>query len=504
MASSIFNRLKSNPHVSQTLISNVCSVRSVYTGRFANINLYSRISPLGTPNLSLVPVLDQWVEEGKKVRDVELDRIIRDLRSRKRYAQALEVSEWMSSKELCPFSPSARAVQLDLIGQVRGLESAENYFNNMSAEEKIDKMYGALLNCYVRERVVDKSLSHLQKMKELGFASTPLPYNGLMCLYINTDQFEKIPDVLSEMQENGISPDNFSYRLCINSYGARSDLNSMEKILEEMESKSHIRIDWMTYSMVANFYIKAGLNEKALIFLKKAETKLHKDPLGYNHLISLYASLGSKAETMRLWERRKTASKKLINRDYITMLGSLVKLGELEDTEALLKEWESSGNCYDFRVPNTLLIGFCQKGLIEKAESMLRDIVEKGKTPTPNSWSIVAAGYIEKQNMEKAFECMKEAIAVLAENKGWRPKPKVISSILSWLGDNRDVEEVETFVSALKTVIPMDREMYHAQIRASIRAGKEVDGILDSMKADNIDEDEETRKILNLKHDKAE
>ena len=94
MASSILNRLKSNRHVSQTLISNVCSVRSVYTGRFANINLYSRISPLGTPNLSLVPVLDQWVEEGKKVRDVELHRIIRDLRSRKRYAQALEVCDF--------------------------------------------------------------------------------------------------------------------------------------------------------------------------------------------------------------------------------------------------------------------------------------------------------------------------------------------------------------------------------------------------------------------------
>ena len=415
-----------------------------------------------------------------------------------------KVSEWMSSKELCPFSSSARAVQLDLIGQVRGLESAETYFNNMTGEEKIYKMYGAMLNCYVRERMVDKSLSHLQKMKELGFASTPLPYNGLMCLYTNTNQLEKIPDVLLEMQENGVSPDSFSYRLCINSYGARSALNSMEKILKEMESKSNIHKDWITYAMVANFYIKAGLNGKALVFLKKAETKLHKDPLGCNHLISLYASLGSKAEVMRLWERRKTAPRKQINRDYITMLGSLVKLGEFEDAEALLKVWESSGNCYDFRVPNTLLIGYCQKGLIEKAESMLRDIVEKGKTPIPNSWSIVATGYIEKQNMEKAFECMKEAIAVLAEHKGWKPKPKIISSILSWLSDNKDVEEVETFVTALKAVIPMDREMYHVLIRASIRAGKEIDGILESMKADKINEDEETRKILSLKHDKAE
>ncbi|KAF9623268.1 hypothetical protein IFM89_000757, partial [Coptis chinensis] len=34
--------------------------------------------------------------------------------------------------------------------------------------------------------LTDKSVSHLQKMKENGFASTPLYYNDLMCLYTNT------------------------------------------------------------------------------------------------------------------------------------------------------------------------------------------------------------------------------------------------------------------------------------------------------------------------------
>ena len=65
-------------------------------------------------------------------------------------------------------------MQLDLIGRVRGLDSAESYFNNLSDQDKIDKTYGALLNCYVREGLVDKSLSHMQIMREMGFAFTPL------------------------------------------------------------------------------------------------------------------------------------------------------------------------------------------------------------------------------------------------------------------------------------------------------------------------------------------
>lgn len=406
------------------------------------------------------------------------------------------MSGWMSSKGLCTFSSADHAVQLDLIGRVHGLESAENYFRNLDDRDKTGKVYGAFLNCYVREGLVDKSLSHMQKMRELGFAATALNYNDLMCLYTNTGELDKVPDVFLEMKENGVSPDAFSYRICMNSYGARSDFDSIEKILAEMESQPHISMEWMTYATVANIYVKAGEKERARIYLKKCEEKVKKDALGYNHLISLNASLGNKDEMMRLWGLAKTNCKKQLNRDCITMLGCLVKLGELEEAEKLLEEWESSCQCYDFRIPNVLLIGYTQKGLNEKAEAKLRDIVKKQKIPTPNSWSIIAAGYLSKQNMEKAFECMKEALAVQAESKGWRPKPNLISSILNWLGDNGVVEEVEAFVRSLEIKFPKNRDMYHALIKAHIRSGKEVDGLLNSMKADNIEEDEETMTIL--------
>ncbi|KAK2639089.1 hypothetical protein Ddye_026884 [Dipteronia dyeriana] len=434
------------------ILTRTChTVTSKPRRRFRN-NLYSRISPLGNPDTSLVPVLDKWVEEGKRVLEAELQRIVRDLRSNKRYAQALQVSEWMTNRGL-PFSAGDRAVQLDLIGRVRGFECAESYFNSLSDEDKVDKIYGALLNCYVRQGLVDKSVSHMQKMKEMGFATNALNYNDLMCLYKRTDQLEKIPEVLSDMKENGISPDIFSYRICMTAYGDISDLSSVERILLEIESQPDITMDWVTCSAVANIYIKAGIKEKALIYLKKCEEKISKDALGYNHLISHYASLGNKDEMMRLWGLQKTQCKKQINREYITMLGGLVKIDELEEAEKLLTEWESSCYCYDFRVPNILLIGYSQKGLIEKGEAMLIDIISRGKTPTPNSWAIIAAGYLDKQNMEKAFECMKEALAVQSENKSWRPKASLISSILNWVRDNRDVDEVEAFVSSLEALV---------------------------------------------------
>ena len=91
---------------------------------------------------------------------------------------------------------------------------------------------------------------------------------------------------------------------------------------------------------------------------------------------------------------------------------------------------------------------------------------------------------------------MKEALKVHARSQEWRPKPKLISGILSWIGDNREVEEVEAFVNSLKTVVKKDRQMDHALIKATIRGRREVGGILESMNADKIEADEEILFIL--------
>lgn len=451
-------------------------------------NLFSRISHVGEGR-DIVQALDQWVAEGGKAHSREILRIIRDLRSRKRFAQALQISEWISFNKAFTFSPGDRAVHLDLIGAVRGSQAAERYFDNLSEQEKDEKIYGALLNSYAREGLLMKTLLHMQTMKHKGYASS-LAYNNLMVLYKKVGELEKIPEVLSEMKTNCVAPNNFSYRICISSFGERSDLIGMGKLLEEIESQPDISVDWATYSIVAYQFIKANDKEKALTYMKKLEEKIHGDAMGYNHLISLYAHLGDKDEMMRLWISQKIACKKQINRDYIAMISSLVKLGDADTSEALVKHWDSSCRYYDFRVPNVLLIWYCQKGLVEKAEAMLRDIVQNGKKPTPNSWSIVSAAYLNSNNMAKAFECMKEALSVIERNMKWIPKPAEIATILEWLGDNVEFEQVEAFVQSLRTVIPVSKHMYDALIKANTRVGGDSRWILDRMKTEDIEVDE--------------
>ncbi|KAJ0088202.1 hypothetical protein Patl1_32849 [Pistacia atlantica] len=53
--------------------------------------LFRRITPLGDPTVSIVPLLDQWVQEGRTVEKEQLQLFIKELRSFRRFTHALQV-----------------------------------------------------------------------------------------------------------------------------------------------------------------------------------------------------------------------------------------------------------------------------------------------------------------------------------------------------------------------------------------------------------------------------
>lgn len=405
----------------------------------------------------------------------------------------------MKSRGIYTFTPVQHAVQVDLIGKVHGFLHAERYFNSLSEQDKTNKVYGALLHCYVRQRETERALTHLKSMKEKGLALSTVAFNDIMCLYTYIGEDDKVPEVFKQMKEHGVQPDNLSYRICINSYGDRSDIEGLEKILNEMENDAHIVMDWNTYAVVANFHLKAGLKYEANGFLKKAEKRLdNKDALGYNHLISLHAQLGNRDDVFRLWYLEKIACKRRFNREYINMMRSLVRLDELEEADKVLKEWESSGNCYDFRVPTVVIVGYIEKGLCEKAEALLDYLTEKGKVLTPNIWGRLARGYLEKGKMDNALESLKVAISLHDASKEIKLDDNVIMEVLRLIGEKGSFDDAERVVNLLRSIGPLKRQMYHALLKSYITGGKEVDRVLDIMKSDNYEEDEETLKILSL------
>ncbi|KAJ6878143.1 pentatricopeptide repeat-containing protein [Populus alba x Populus x berolinensis] len=410
--------------------------------------LCRRIEAIRDPRVSIVPALDQWIKEGNTVDKHHLVSLVRLMKDYKRFKHALEVSEWMTGRRFFTFTTEDAAVRLGLIHRVRGLEEAENYFNKLSVKLKTKYTYGAILNGCVREKSVQKAEAVMQEMREGGMTTSSFPYNILIILYSQTGDFDKIPPLLKEMERNGIAQDKYTLRNLIAASVAASDTSGVERILKLMEENPERGLDWKLYAMAADAYLKIGSIETALTMLKKLEKWMafRKKKAVFNFLLSLYAKTGNKDELYRIWNSYKPSSES-IDTSYCCMIDSLTKLDDIEGAEKIFEEWESQcTSMYDFRVLNGLLVAYCNRGLLEKAEAAIEKAVQ-GRTPYASTWHVMAKGYIEHDQIPKAVEMLKRAVNV---GRDWKPDPILVNACLEYLEGQGHAEEMKEFTRLMK------------------------------------------------------
>ncbi|KAI8551689.1 hypothetical protein RHMOL_Rhmol06G0205700 [Rhododendron molle] len=465
------------------------------TSRNSKDSLFNRISVAGDPRVSMLPILDQWVERGRNVDLYEIKALIKHLREYKRFNHALQLSEWMAHRWNLALSPGDIAVQLDLVSKVHGLEQAEKYFSNIPGPLKTFKVYGALLNCYASNKSLDKAESMMQKMREFGVLRKSLSYNVMLNLYSKMGKQENFNALIQEMEEKGISCYPSTLYVRLNAYAAVPDINGMEKLLSLMEANHLFTVDWHAYIIAANGYMKAGVTEKSLTMLKKSEQHINGSRgFAYEMLLTLYASLGDKDEVYRIWGLYKKLGK-LYNRGYFRMISSLLKLDDLDGAENLLVEWESVNTSFDFDIPNLLINAYSWKGHLEKAEACISRAVERGQRPTAGTWDRLATGYYKDNQMAKAVETMKKAIT--ADQRGWELNRVTLTACVKYLTENGETEPADEFCRLLP-------ESGHLSRRSKNKVNgvkpKTCADIFNKIDGDDLQVEENARGVTELKY----
>ncbi|XP_050383317.1 pentatricopeptide repeat-containing protein At2g20710, mitochondrial-like [Argentina anserina] len=417
--------------------------------------LYDRITA-SSYKASVVPILDRWLQDGQTLDKHGLLTIIKELRHYKNYTRALEVVMWMNEK--WSVGTSDVVIQLDLIAKVHGIEQAENYFNNTPKQLKVPAAYNALLNCYCLAKQLEKAEATIQRMRDLGFSRTSWSYNCLLNLYYKTENHEKFDSLLGEMEEKGIPFDSFTYGIRLGAAAAASDLEEIDKIMTEWESNPSVYLDWSNYAAAASGYTKAGDVDKALAMLKICEEKIpisKRQREAYEHLMTQYAVLGKKDDTLRLWKCYKEQMK-IYNKGYLCIMSSLLKFDDIESVEKMFEEWESEHLTYDIRIPNILIGAYTRNGLLEKAEAIISRIILKDVKPNSKTWSILAKGYLHQGQIEKTLELATKA--VIAAPPRWMPDKGMVAACLECFKRKDDLEGAEEFIKLLgdKNSIPLN------------------------------------------------
>ncbi|KAJ0453805.1 putative tetratricopeptide-like helical domain superfamily [Helianthus annuus] len=444
---------------------------------------------------SAVVAIKIWKEEGHVVRKYELNRIVRELRKLKRYKHALEVCEWMTLQQDIKLQEGDYAVHLDLIAKIRGINSAEKFFEDLPSKIKGQPTCTALLHVYVQHKESSKAESLMEKMSECGFLKCALPFNHMMSLYISNGQFDRVFETLNELKKN-TSPDIVTYNLWLTACNSQGDVTGAEKIFLELK-KTKLNPDWVTFSLLTSIYIKNSRFEDALSTVTEMEKRVFKKTrVAYSSLVSLYTGLGRLEDVNRVWKKMKSSFRKLNDAEYNCMISSLIKLNELKKAEDLYTEWESVSVTGDSRLPNLILAAYINKHDIKTAEMFFeKRVVGKGIVPSYTSWELFTYGYIHEKQMDKVLECFKKAIGSV---KKWDPDLKIVREVYRLFEECGNVEGAEEVLATVRRAGFVSTEVYNLVLKVYVKAGKMALIVGERMKKDGVLMDDETRQLIKV------
>ncbi|CAN1271081.1 Pentatricopeptide repeat-containing protein At4g02820, mitochondrial [Linum perenne] len=384
------------------------------------------------------------------------------------------------------------AVHLDLISKVRGLPSAEKFFEDLPDNMRGHLACTSLLHSYVQNKLPEKAEALMEKMTECGFLKNPLPFNHLLSMYIASKQLEKIPQVMQKLRTH-TTPDIFTYNLLLTACAGHDDVETAEKTFKELK-KAMLDPDWVTFSILANLYVKKKLHERALPMLKEMEKKASRDNrLIYPSLISLYASIGDSDAIHRIWDQMKSCFHKMNDAEYICMVSSLVKLDELSEAEKVFSEWESISTSNNPGIANVLLAGYINKDQLEEAQNLHKRMLRKRLPPCFTTWELLTSIHLKKGETKTALDCFKKAITSV---KKFIPDTMRIQKMFSMLEQQDDIKGAEQLLVILRDAGHSSTEVYNSLLRTYAHAGKMPLIVMERMKKDNVEPDEETLELI--------
>ncbi|KAK7277645.1 hypothetical protein RJT34_22660 [Clitoria ternatea] len=454
-----------------------------------------RLLSLVYPKRSAVIAINKWKEEGHAPpRKYQLNRIVRELRKSKRYKHALEVCEWMILQQDMKLVPGDYAVHLDLITKVRGLNSAEKFFEDLPDRMRSQPTCTALLHAYVQNNLVDKAEALMLKMSECGYLGCPLPYNHMISLYISNGKLEKVPKLIQELKMNTL-PDVVTFNLWLTACASQNDVETAERVLLELK-KGKINPDWVTYSTLTNLYLKNACLDKAGSMLKEMENQTsRKTRVAYSSLLSLHTNMGNKDDVNRIWKKMEANFRKMNDNEYICMISSLVKLGNFAGAENLYREWESVSGTNDVRVSNILIASYINQDQMEMAETFCNQIVQKGINPCYTTWELFTWGYLQRKDVEKFLDYLAKAISSV---KRWTLDQRLVQKAFEIIEEQVHIPGAEKLLAILRNAGHVNTNIYNQFLKTYAKAGQMPLIVTERMRKDNVKLDEETHRLLDL------
>ncbi|PWA71859.1 Pentatricopeptide repeat-containing protein [Artemisia annua] len=423
--------------------------------------------------------LDKWAEEGHDMSRPEVAFAMSELRKRRMYGKALQLSEWLESQENVQMSERDYASRIDLIAKIRGVQKAESYIGNIPKSFRGEIIYRTLLANCVLNTDTKKAEQIFNKMKDLNLPVTSFACNQLLLLYKRTDK-KKIADVLLLMEKENIKPTLFTYRLLIETKGHSNDIIGMEQVLETMKSEG-LKPDLRLQLALARQYFFGGLKEKTKEILKEVEGgNLNENRRVCSSLLPIYALLGSVDDVKRVWEVCQSNPR---TEECMNAIDAFGRLKKVDEAEAVFNDMSKKWQRLSAKQYTSMLNVYASNKMLSKGKELVKQMSESGCRIGPLTWDALVKLYLESGEIEKADLMLNNA----AQQNKLKPLFSTYMMILDQYAKRGDINNAEKMFHRMRQDGYVSRfRQYTSLLQAYINAKAPAYGFRERLKADNV------------------
>lgn len=185
---------------------------------------------------------------------------------------------------------------------------------------------------------------------------TVASWNSMVLLYTWLRQPDRAAQMIADMRQSSVEPDEVTYTTLITGYGFRSERGRALDIFEEVKAKQ-VPMSGIIYSAVMSVCARVGDKEKTWQIMAEMEAAGFQPQIG--HFNSLIVSCGMSKDEERAREAMRKAREAGIEPDrimYTALLGSVPPVeGCAERVKAIVEEMKSIGVGVDSHTYNAML-----------------------------------------------------------------------------------------------------------------------------------------------------
>ncbi|CAM6002934.1 unnamed protein product [Sphagnum balticum] len=243
-------------------------------------------------------------------------------------------------------------------------------------------------------------------------------WNRRLARYVKAGQHEKTIELYQEMQQKGMSPDNFFFVPVLNACASLRALEAGRKVHEEI-IQSGCEADVFVGNSLVDMYSKCGSIEDACKVFNNMPSR---DVVTWNAMISGHVKCGQGQKALELFHQMQ---QKGVQPTPVTLMGvlnacaSMFALQEGRRTHEHIIEsgWES-----DVFVGSSLVDMYAKCGSIEDAKRVFNKLPSRDVV----SWNVMILGHVKCGQGQKALELFQQM-----QQEGVQSDPVTLVGVLN-------------------------------------------------------------------------